>query len=45
MREEQIMDWVVVAIILFGSAAVGGITYLIAYLLGEYHSLRDRDWR
>jgi hypothetical protein len=38
------LDWVAVAIIFLGSAAVGGITYLIAYLLGEYRSMRDRDW-
>jgi hypothetical protein len=38
------MDLGVIAIILLGSAAVGVITYAIAYLLGEYRSLRDRDW-
>ena len=34
------MDWEIVAIVLLGAAAMGGI----AYLLGEYRSLRDRDW-
>jgi len=36
---EWILDWEVVAIILLGSAAIGGI----AYLLGEYRSMRDLD--
>jgi hypothetical protein len=36
-----ILDWEVVAIILFAGAAIGGV----AFLLGEYRSLRDRDWR
>jgi hypothetical protein len=35
-----ILDWEVVAMILLGGAAIGGI----AYLLGEYRSLRDHDW-
>jgi hypothetical protein len=34
------MGWEDIAIILLGAAAVGGI----AYLLGEYRRLRDRDW-
>jgi hypothetical protein len=38
--EEWIMDWEVIAIILFSGAAVGGI----AYLLSEYRSRRDFDW-
>jgi hypothetical protein len=33
------LDWEVVAIILLGGAAIGGI----AYLLGEYRSMRDLD--
>jgi hypothetical protein len=37
---ECILDWEIVAIVLLGGAAIGGI----AYLLGEYRSLRDRDW-
>jgi hypothetical protein len=37
---EWILDWEIVAIILLGGAAMGGL----AYLLGEYRSLRDRDW-
>jgi hypothetical protein len=35
------LDWEVVAMILLGGAAIGGI----AFLLGEYRSLRDCDWR
>ena len=38
--EEWIMDWEIAAIVLLGGAAMGGL----AYLLGEYRSLRDRDW-
>jgi hypothetical protein len=37
---EWILDWGIVAIVLLGGAAVGGI----AYLLREYRSLRDHDW-
>jgi hypothetical protein len=37
---EWILDWEIVAIVLLGGAAMGGL----AYLLGEYRSLRDRDW-
>jgi hypothetical protein len=34
------LDWEGIAIILLAVAAVGGI----AYLMGEYRSLRDFDW-
>jgi hypothetical protein len=40
MGGKWILDWEAVAIILLGGAAIGGI----AYLLGEYRNLRDRDW-
>jgi hypothetical protein len=36
----MLLDWEVVAIVLLGGAAIGGI----AYLLREYRSLRDSDW-
>jgi hypothetical protein len=37
--EKWILDWEVLAIILLGSASLGGMFYL----LGEYRSMRDLD--